>query len=169
MAMSLQGARQETANKILTTLSKTGELSFSSWMVTLMVHTSSKCGFPLSVALTVRYTSLSRVGSSLSKVCEKRARYTLLWFLETKKLYQHKNLSTKITYESGGNFSCLRVDRELGTFTGPADKRVRDSASIIWRILVESFDLQITNKNARSSEIYKNVKYTYNYDYKWLY
>jgi len=59
-------------NNILTTLSKTGELSFSSWMVTLIVHTSSKCGFPLSVALTDRYTSFSRVGSSRSNICEQQ-------------------------------------------------------------------------------------------------
>lgn len=70
------------SNNILTTLSKTGELSFSSWMVTLMVHTSSRCGFPLSVALTVKYTCFSRVGSSRSNICEENENkifYTHRW------------------------------------------------------------------------------------------
>lgn len=62
--------RDRKGGATLTTLSKTGELSFSSSMVTLNVHTSSSCGFPLSVALTDRYTSFCRVGSSRSNICK---------------------------------------------------------------------------------------------------
>lgn len=48
------------------------------------------------------------------------------------------------TYVSGVNVSGLRVDRELRTFAGRADECVRDSATIVRRILVERFDLMIT-------------------------
>jgi len=54
----------------LTPLSKTGLLSLTSAMVTLMTQTSSSGGLPLSVARTVMKASFSLDGSSRSKICK---------------------------------------------------------------------------------------------------
>ena len=66
----------------LTTLSKTGELSLVSWMVTLNVQASSSWGCPLSVARTVRYTCFSLAGSSRSNTCNKIHRQEVIMKLD---------------------------------------------------------------------------------------